>query len=427
MARFLYTVLVYALLPIIALRLYWRGRKQSGYRRHIGERFGLARPHSGAPRVWLHAVSVGEMRAAQPLVARLREVFPGHTFLITCMTPTGREAAESLYGDFARIAYLPYDTPGASARFLRRFRPALGLLMETELWPNLLAAARRQGVPVALVNARLSEKSARGYRRYAALTRPAFASLSAVIAQSEADARRLADCGATMPAVAGNLKFDVAVAKDLLALGAGWRSAFRQRPVFLAASTRDGEEALILDALAQLATPDCLLILVPRHPQRFDAVAEMVARRGLTLVRRRDGLPDSRTAVWLGDSMGEMPAYYAAADFAIIGGSLQPLGSQNLIEACACGCPVLVGPSDFNFAEATANALAAGAARRVEAQGAALASVIDALFADPAPLARMRDAARTFAVAHQGATAKTLRLLQRLVVLPAAAPDERRQ
>ena len=268
-------------------------------------------------------------------------------------------------GHRVSYVYAPYDFPGAVARFFRHFRPVLGLFMETELWPNLLAAGHRAGVPLVLVNARLSARSAAGYARLPLLFRPAFGLLSAVAAQTEGDGGRLAALGADPITVCGNLKFDVTPAEDKLALGQGWKAALGDRPVWLAASTRDGEEALVLDALEHLAIPGLLLVLVPRHPQRFDGVADLVRQRGLSLVRRSEGLPGPETRVWLGDSLGEMPAYYACADLALIGGSLLPFGGQNLIEAAACGCPVLVGPHTFNFAQAAADAVACGAARRL--------------------------------------------------------------
>jgi len=418
LARAAYSLAFYVALPLIGLRLLWRGRRQPAYRQHLGERFAFGLPRSARPTVWLHAVSVGEMRAAQPLVAALRERFPQHRLLLTCMTPTGRETAQQLYGAVADIAYLPYDLPDATRRFFARVRPTLGVVMETEVWPNLLAAAQRAGVPLALVNARLSEKSAAGYQRVRPLAEPALARFTAVAAQTAADASRLQALGAPSPAVCGNLKFEVEPAADALALGRTWRQAFAGRPVWLAASSREGEEALILDALAELrrqpALTDLLLVLVPRHPQRFAEVAALASSRGFTIARRSEQLPASDTAVWLGDSMGEMAAYYACADLAVIGGSLQPFGSQNLIEACACGCPVLVGPSDFNFAQAAADALRAGAARRVAAEAAALAAAAAQLLQAPAELAAMRAAAQEFAAAHRGATARTLQVIASL-------------
>ena len=413
MARFLYTLIFYLATPLILLRLLWRARKQPEYREHLGERFGFYGKRPKQRLIWVHAVSVGETRAAQPLINALRVAWPDHGILLTCMTPTGRAAGLEVYGDSVIQAYLPYDMPVAVDGFFDHFFPEFGVLMETEIWPNLLAAARRRAIPVMLANARLSVRSARGYRRIAALAKPAFASLSAVAAQTRQDASRLNESGAPDVVVCGNIKFDVAPAPEKLELGKIWRSALGERQVWLAASTREGEEQLVLAAWRALALPSALLILVPRHPQRFDAVAGLLAAEGIHYVRRSIGAPEATTQVWLGDSMGEMAAYYACADLAFIGGSLLPLGGQNLIEAAACGCAVLVGPHTFNFTQATEDAIEAGAARRV-ADPAALAMQVKQLFSDQAELAAMRHAAISFAVVHRGATARTLALIQRV-------------
>lgn len=363
--------------------------------------------------IWVHAVSVGETRAAQPLIEGLLAAWPDHDILLTGMTPTGREAGASVYQNWGgRVlqAYLPYEYPWAIAAFFRHFRPRFGILMETEVWPNLLAEARAHEVPVYLANARLSARSAKGYARIAALANPAFAALAGVAAQTEGDAQRLLALGAAPVTVCGNLKFDVAPAADRLALGESWRAGLHGRAVWLAASTREGEEALILDAWAARAEQGALLVLVPRHPQRFDEVAALLTARGLSFVRRSQGMPDENTQVWLGDSMGEMPAYYAMADLAFIGGSLLPLGGQNLIEAAACGCPVVIGPHTFNFRQATEDSIAAGAALRVtDAQ--ALVDVVADLLSDQGRLAAMRQAAMQFAAAHRGAAARMLALI----------------
>ncbi|MGB7500977.1 MAG: lipid IV(A) 3-deoxy-D-manno-octulosonic acid transferase, partial [Azonexus sp.] len=352
--------------------------------------------------------------AAQPLVEALQRTWPDHRILLTAMTPTGRAAGREVYGDRLIQAYLPYDYPDAVDRFFRHFSPSFGVLMETELWPNLLAAAKRKGVPVVLANARLSERSARGYGKIAALAGPAFSALAAVAAQTSVDARRLAELGAINVSVCGNLKFDVTPAPDKIALGQAWRRALGARPVWLAASTREGEEALVLAAWQSVAAsrerPVPLLVLVPRHPQRFPEVAALLAQSGVDFVRRSEGLADSETLVWLGDSMGEMAAYYTLADVAFIGGSLLPLGGQNLIEAAACGCPAIVGPHTFNFLQATEDAIAAGAARRVEDE-TGLAAAISQVFGNASELAEMRAAALRFAAAHRGATERTVAVI----------------
>ena len=427
-ARGVYTLLGSAALPLLPLRLWWRGRHEPGYRRHIGERFGWYRGSVAEPVYWIHAVSVGETRAATPLVQLLRAAYPASTLLLTHMTATGREAGQLLFGDQVRQAWLPYDAPFAVRRFFAHFRPAAGFILETELWPNLLAGAQASGTPLFLVNARLSERSARGYHRFACLARPMLARLSGVAAQSPADAARLAELGAPEPVVTGNLKFDVTIPPALLELGAGLRIRFgASRPVWLAASTRDGEETLILDALAKHPLPGTLLVLVPRHPQRFATVAEMLSARGLPFARRSAGgaAVPSDVAVVLGDSMGELAAYYAAADVAFVGGSLLPFGAHNLIEPLAVGTPVLVGPHSFNFAEATAGAIEAGAALRVSDADAVIAAV-DELFTDPARRQAMGLAARAFHAQHQGAAERLWEWLEPQLAASAAQREASR-
>lgn len=413
--RLVYSAFVYAALPLALARLFWRGAREPGYRLHVAERFARysgARPNS--PLIWLHAVSVGETRAAEPLVRALLSAYADHTVLLTHMTPTGRAAGESLYGERVVRAYLPYDYPGAAARFLDRFRPRFGILMETEVWPNLVRACTMRGVPVCLVNARLSEKSARGYARFPSLARESFASLAAVAAQSADDAQRLRALGATRVEVTGNLKFDVALTPAQLEVGRRWRAGWGARRVLLAASTRDGEEALLLDALSDMP-PDVLLVIVPRHPQRFDEVAALVEKRGISLQRRSAGQAlQPETRVLLGDSMGEMAAYYAACDIAFVGGSLLPFGGQNLIEACAAGAPVLIGPHTFNFADAAQNAIDAGAALRIDSAGD-LARKANDLLGDSERLQRMSARAIEFTRAHQGATQRVMRMLRLLL------------
>jgi 3-deoxy-D-manno-octulosonic-acid transferase len=416
--RLAYRLLLWLLLPWVLFHLWSRGRRQPAYRENVSERFGWYPGQAERPVIWLHAVSVGETRAAEPLVRALATRYPGHELLLTQMTPTGREAAQQLYGGMATIAYLPYDYPGAVARFLERFKPRLGILMETEIWFNLVESCARQGIPLFLANARLSEKSARGYAWVAPLARAALSSLAAVSAQTREDAERLEHLGARDVEVTGNLKFDVVVPPQLLALGAQLKRWIGQRPVLLAASTRQGEEELVLDACSRMRTEGLLLLLVPRHPQRFDEVAALLSKRKLSYLRRsrqRALPPDCQ--VLLGDSMGEMPAYYAACDLAFIGGSLLPYGGQNLIEACAVGRPLLFGRHMFNFAEASRLAVAAGAAIEV-ADAATLAEQAGALLADPVARARMAQAALAFNRAHQGATACNLAICERLLPYP---------
>jgi 3-deoxy-D-manno-octulosonic-acid transferase len=403
-------------LPLLPLRLWWRGRKEPGYLEAIGERFGRYAARPDRPVIWVHAVSLGETRAAQPLVRALRARFPDHALVLTHMTATGRAAARSLYGELAMPAFLPYDLPWAVRRFVAHFRPRLGIIMETELWPNLVRACREAGVPVLLANARLSEKSARGYASVGSLARAALGDLAAIGAQTAADAERLAALGAHDVEITGNLKFDVTPPDETQARAQVLRTLFGERPIFLAGSTREGEEALLLDALARCPLPKgTLVLIVPRHPQRFDEVAALLASRGLPFVRRSEARPvPVGCDVALGDSMGEMSAYYAACDVAFVGGSLLPFGAQNLIEACAEGAPVLLGPSTFNFAEAAAEAVRLGAAVQV-ADADGLMREASRLLADAGARAWMGEAGEAFCAAHRGATARTMALVERLV------------
>lgn len=405
-ARALYTLIGSAVLPLLPLRLWWRGRREPLYRNAMGERFGRYRAGTFSPPVlWVHAVSVGETMAALPLVQRMKASYPEATILLTHMTASGRAAGRELFGDGVVQAWLPYDVPFAVNRFLAHFRPAAGFLVETELWPNLIAEAHRQEVPVFLVNARMSERSAESYARFSSLTRPMLRRLRGVAAQSPADAVRLTGLGVPAPIVTGNLKYDVSIPDNALTLGAELRLRFgASRPVWMAASTREGEEALILDAIARAPMPaGSLLVMVPRHPHRFAVVAELLRSRGVPFVRRSENRSvPADVGVALGDSMGEMSAYYAATDVAFVGGSLLPLGGQNLIEPIALGIPVLIGPHTFNFAEATAGAIAAGAARLV-ADADEMARAVCELLSDPLRRKAMGDAARTFHAAHQGA------------------------
>jgi 3-deoxy-D-manno-octulosonic-acid transferase len=411
-SRFLYTLGTIALIPWALLHLLWRARRQPDYLRHWPERFGFLPPPPPAPLIWIHAVSVGETRAAQPLVAALRLRYPDHAIVMTQMTPTGRQTAEALFGDTVARVYLPYDLPWAVGRFLAHYRPTLGLIVETEIWPNLIAAARRRQVPVLLVNARLSERSANRYAHLPTLIRETLANLTIIAAQSDEDAERLRSLGAPHVDVLGNLKFDVTPPPAQHALGEDFRRRLGSRPLFLCASTRDGEEELIIDAWRQFGCAEMLLAIVPRHPQRFDDVARLLDQRQLAWQRRSDGASlRADTRVWLGDSMGELFAYYAAADIAFVGGSLLDHGGQNLIEPCALGKPVLIGPSTYNFADAAREAVAIGAARTV-GSAEELVKTACALLDAPTQRQRMGEVALAFAIRHRGATARTLALVE---------------
>ena len=413
MSRVLYSLMLYLLLPWALLHLVWRARKQPAYLEHVGERFGIFPDNLPSRVIWIHAVSVGETRAAEPLIEALQARHPDHRILLSHGTPTGRQTGLELYGDRVERCYLPYDFSWASRRFLRRFRPVVGVFMETEIWPNLIRASVRSAVPVYLVNARMSEKSAHGYRRIGRLTRGALWRLSCIGAQTERDAQRLADLGAKDVRITGNIKFDRLAPAEMLALGTTLRDSFgTQRPVFLAASTREGEEAMILDVVAGIAVTGLLTVIVPRHPQRFDEVAGLASQRGYKIQRRSENRPiDADTRIVIGDSMGEMFAYYAACDIAFIGGSLLPLGGQNLLEACAVGRPVVVGAHTFNFEDATRGAIEAGAAIRVS-DAQELAGTVGRLLGDAGLRHAMSEAGKRFTDAHRGATEKTLALLR---------------
>ena len=423
--------------PLYFARLWWRGIREREYRSQWGERLGLgqaaAMAHAGSGSLahsersdwlWLHAVSLGETRAAASLLEALRAARPGLRVLLTHSTATGREAGRSLLHPGDAQAWLPYDTPGAVRRFLQAWQPRVGVLMETEVWPNLLHEAQARGLPMVLANARLSDKSLRKGQRWRRLLAPAVQGLSAVLAQTEDDAQRLRAFGAPAVQVCGNLKFDVVPEPALLAQGRAWReppSDRAARPVVLAASTRESEEGPLLQAWLTLPSPRPLLLLVPRHPQRFDEVAALVTQAGFSIWRRSSlgvavaaqsplTLPveAQQADVWLGDSMGEMPMYYAASHIALLGGSFAPLGGQNLIEAAACGCPIILGPHTFNFAQAAEQALASGAAWRVVDlhEGVRLASEIAQEACNLALTASAHSAAvqaLQFAQAHRGA------------------------
>lgn len=409
--RGLYSLLWWVATPLIRRYLKKRARKAPAYLQHWDERFGQARLPQATGAIWIHAVSVGETRAALPLIQAIRQRWPDAPLLLTQMTPTGRETACQLYPD-AEVRYLPYDYPGAVRDFLAIWQPRFGVLMETELWPNLLHAARQQGVPVFLANARLSEKSLRGYRRIQGLISPALRDLTAIAVQSQQDAERLQQLGAVSPQVCGNTKYDFTPPAAMAELAAQFRQRIGSRPVFICASTRDGEEQLILQAWQQAEVGNTLLVLVPRHPERFDSVAAQAQGMGFAVQRRSDNSNiAAHTSIWLGDSMGELFAYYGCADVAFVGGSLQPLGGQNLIEPASLGLPVLFGPSMFNFSQASELALQAGAALQV-ADADALVQQALGLLQDEARRQQMHRAALVFTAAHRGASQRIVQLLQ---------------
>jgi 3-deoxy-D-manno-octulosonic-acid transferase len=404
------------LIPLALTRLAWRGLRNRGYWHRWAERFGFV-PRLEGPLIWLHAVSVGEVRASAPLVKALATDYPGHTVLITTMTPTGSATVRELFGAAVAHCYVPYDLPTAVWRFLNRIRPRLALIMETELWPNLFHQCHARGIPLILANVRMSEKSARGYRRVAGFTRATLANVSRVGAQTEADAGRMRALGAAQVEVTGSIKFEMDVPADLAARAAALRSRIGERPVWVAASTRAGEEEQVLGAFAPLREqfPDLLLVLVPRHPERFDSVAKLCRQRGFHVERRsehQDGVAPG-TAILLGDTMGELLLFHAAADVSYIGGSLVPLGGQNLLEAAAVGTPVVFGPHMFNFSEISRMARGRGAGRQVQ-DAAELASVVADYLRNPAARRAAGEAGQRMVAENRGALAKTLELARQV-------------
>lgn len=381
--RALYSLLFRLALPFVLLQLWWSGRGNPGMRNHWRQRLGYL-PPVPQPVIWVHAVSVGETIAAAPLVNALLKHSPEQPVLMTAMTATGAARARALFGERVQVAFSPYDTPGAVRRFLDRARPVALVILETELWPNMVSLARARDIPVMLVNARLSERSARGYRRIGGLVRPMLANLEWIAAQAEDDARRFIDIGAPpqLVTVTGSIKFDVEIEPALRLAAASLRNALgASRPVWIAASTHDGEDSQVLAAhgsvLAQY--PDALLILVPRHPERFEQVAGEVTAAGFSLARRSSG-EDARAAqVYVGDTMGELLLLYGAADLAFVAGSLIDRGGHNPLEPAAWGLPVITGPQVFNF-EVIYDALEAGGGlKRVEDSNGLVSAVLSLL------------------------------------------------
>ena len=433
MIRALYSLAMWLAQPLLVLKLRRRGAQEPGYLHALPERFGHYSqplpPHDG-PTVWLHTVSLGETRAAAVLVTALRQILPDMRLLLTHGTATGRAEGAKLLLPGDLQAWQPWDTVGATQRFLRHFKPQIGVLMETEIWPNLVATCHARQMPLVLASGRLSDKSLRQAEQLAWLARPAYAGLNAVWPQTPQDAQRFNTLGAPVRAVLGNLKFDATPDVQLISTGRRWRQQ-AGRPVVMIASSREGEELALLQILKAFSPPALIdkrqeaidheankiqWLIVPRHPQRFEVVAELIQAQGFTVSRRSswgtegpslsEGAPD----IWLGDSLGEMALYFGLADVALLGGSFEPLGGQNLIEAAACGCPVVMGPHTFNFALASEQAQEAGAALRVAnlSQGVALAAE---LVTDADRLAQARQACGQFSQAHRGAAQRLARAI----------------
>ncbi|KAB5620663.1 3-deoxy-D-manno-octulosonic acid transferase [Pseudomonas putida] len=422
MNRTLYTLLFHLGLPLVALRLFLRGRKAPAYRQRIAERFACKLPAMRQGGIWVHAVSVGESIAAAPMVKALLTAYPDLPITLTCMTPTGSERIRAMFASEPRVqhCYLPYDLPWAAARFLDHVRPKLGIIMETELWPNHIHQCARRGIPVALANARLSQRSARGYARFAGLTRPMLEEMSLIAVQTETEAERFRSLGARAQCVqvTGSIKFDLKVDEQLLPRARQLREqwAATQRPVWIAASTHEGEDALILEAHQRLLQVhgDALLILVPRHPERFDAVHELCRERFTTVRRSSGAAVDGQVQVLLGDTMGELMFLYALADITFVGGSLVPTGGHNPLEPAALALPVITGPHVFNFLEISAMLREAGALQQVDdAEG--LASAVRRLIELPQDGRRMGEAGRAVMRANQGALQRLLEALAKLI------------
>jgi len=383
--QFIYSQLIRLALPLILLRVWWRGRRAPALRQDWRHRLGMV-PVLPGRVIWVHAVSVGETVAAGPLVRRLLARDPGATILMTAMTHTGLAQARRMFGDRVRYAYAPYDTPGSIRRFLNRARPRILVIMETEIWPNMIRQTRARGVPVFLINARLSERSARGYERIRALARPVMQELSWVAAQADADAARFRRIGVDPERVdvTGSIKFDVDITPGVRAAAEALRSRLRERPVWIAGSTHAGEDGQLLEVQRRLLEqyPDALLILVPRHPERFDSVAREVAAAGLSLARRSQGDDPVSAQVYLGDTMGELMMLYGAADVAFVGGSLVQRGGHNPLEPAAWGIPVCSGPHVFNF-ETIYRHLQDSDGVRLLAKTDDIAAWLATLFSDP--------------------------------------------
>ena len=419
MLRIGYRLILWLSFFLIPIYLLYRARRQKAYCYHWLERVGFYpnSTSSSLPTLWIHAVSVGETRAAKSLIDQLIARYPNHHILLTQMTPTGRTTATTLFSSQQlTTVYLPYDYPSAIRRFLRHFQPKLGLLLETEIWPNLIHECANQEIPLLLVNARLSEKSLQGYLKIKPLIAAAMKRLTAILAQSREDAQRLKQLGGENIQISGNIKFDQTPNPEKIAQGLRWKKNIR-RPIILLASSREGEEIMLLEYLsAHPLAKEILLVLVPRHPQRFDTIAKMIKEYRFSLVRRTewsgDSLPSS-VQILLGDSLGEMETYYSCADIALIGGSFKPFGGHNLIEAALCNTPTIVGPYMFNFAQATQEAIKMGASRQVPDLPTAMEEALDYL-THPQNQAILRKANQLFISTNQGAVSVILDALPKI-------------
>lgn len=417
MNRFLYSTLFYLAVPLLLWRLWWRGRKAPEYRQRKRERFAFGLPGFRPGGIWLHTVSVGESIAAAPMVRELQKRYPQLPITITCMTPTGSERIRAMFGDSVQHCYLPYDLPCRARKFLQLLKPRLAIVMETELWPNLVHQCSRKQIPVVLANARLSERSARGYACFPKLTAPMLAQLSAIAVQTQAEAERFIELGARKEAVqvTGSIKFDLQIAPELLQQARQLREQWQlnKRPVWIAGSTHEGEDLLMLEAHQQLLQgfPRALLILVPRHPERFASAQRLCELSKLRSQQRSASeMLQADTQVLLGDTMGEMLLLYALADVALVGGSLVPHGGHNLLEPVALGKPVLSGPHVFNFLEIAKQMETAGALREVR-NAREIATAVARLWTDRQAQEKMQQAGQQVLKANQGSLERLLQVL----------------
>jgi 3-deoxy-D-manno-octulosonic-acid transferase len=418
--RALYTFATYMVLPVILYRLATRGLRQRSYHWRWRERLGFFEAPGVADSVWVHAVSVGEVNAAIPLIDALRKRYAGRSIVVTTVTPTGSDRVRQLWGNTVFHVYLPYDLPAAIRRFLDRVRPCIAVIMETEIWPNLYLECAARGVPIVISNARLSEKSLRGYSPALPLLREALRCANFIAAQSQVDGERFLSLG-TPPdrvEVVGNLKFDIRLSPDLPATAAAWRQQWGpQRPVWIAASTHEGEELAVIEAHSRLLHrfPDALMLIAPRHPERFRPMVQLCRGYGFaTACRSEDQLPGADIQCFVIDTLGELLPFLATADVAFVAGSLAPIGGHNVLEPAALGVPVLVGPHTFNFAEVTDLLLERGAAVRV-GDSDSIAAVLQRLLGMPEQRRAMGDTARRTVVAARGALQRTMEHIEAIL------------
>ncbi|MES9933529.1 MAG: lipid IV(A) 3-deoxy-D-manno-octulosonic acid transferase [Candidatus Sedimenticola sp. PURPLELP] len=413
--HFIYSIILIVFLPLVLLRLLWRGMRSPAYLKRLGERFGYLNHLNLDKSIWLHTVSVGEAQAAEPMVNLLQERYPEIPIVMTTTTPTGSDRVKKLFGNTVHHAYFPYDLPFAINGFLRRTNPRLLVMMETEIWPNLLAVCDRRGIPTVLANARLSERSAQGYARFGRFSREIFGHISVAAAQAPADAERLLGLGVPSDRVrvTGSIKFDIRMPASLHERAEVLRRQWGERPVWVAASTHEGEDELVLAAHKRVLEriPDALLVLVPRHPERFDRVAALCLKSDFSIIRRSSGATwDGGIEVFLGDTMGELTLFLAAADTAFVGGSLVPTGGHNVLEPAALGVPAVFGPHMFNFAIISSMLLTEDAAAQV-ADEVQLAEVVLRWLGDASERARVGENGRAVVEVNRGALDRLMSII----------------